>query len=98
MAETNGSKVTTKAFYEELLRQNDARVQMERRLSDTISSATDRLESRIIKQVDDQKKEIDCIHAGLDDLRASDRRITYLSAIIAAVFAATAGMIDWMRH
>jgi len=93
MATKNGTKVSLDKFYEALIEQNAARETMKGDLLKAMTAGFDGLEKRIGGRIDKQDKEIDCIHTGLDDLRASDKKVGYITGSLAAAFSGIAILV-----
>ena len=90
MTPPNGSKATIREVYELVTglerRQSQDRSDMERRLVETITSATGGLENRVLEQLRCHAHDIEVLQGGVGDLRIADRKWGGVTAIIAAAF------------
>lgn len=98
MAARNGSKVDVREFYKEVaeLRKEAVaiatahiadRQQMEVRLVAVIRDGNRELEERILEQVGENRKDIDCLQGDVVSLKVADRRWAGLVGLVAAAVA-----------
>lgn len=83
MTEKNGSRVTTREFYD-ALREMDARIN--RRLDTLLESQT-----RVTTIAEAHEKRLDKVEAEIEGLERSDRKWAGITGLVAALLGAIAG-------